>query len=68
MDGLFTAIVNKNFQGQDIEKAIEFDDDFRALAKGENSARYAFNDYFLKHIIVKKDGGVLITGESIYGN
>lgn len=68
VDGLFTAIVNKNFQGQDIEKAIEFDDDFRALAKGENSARYAFNDYFLKHIIVKKDGGVLITGENTYGN
>lgn len=68
IDGLFTAIVNKDLTGADIERAIEFNDEFRALAKGDNSARLAFNDYFLKHLIVKKDGGVLITGENTYGN
>lgn len=68
VDGLFIAIVNKSFQGPDIEKAIEFSDEFRAMAKGEGSVKYAFNDYFLKHIIVKKDGGVLITGENTFGS
>ncbi len=68
IDGLFTAIINKELSGADIEKAFEFSDDFRELAKGENSSKVAFNDYFLKHLIVKKDGGVLITGESTYGS
>lgn len=68
IDGLFTAIVNKDLQGTDIEKAIEFTDEFRTLAKGDNNAKLAFNDYYLKHLIVKKDGGVLITGESTYGS
>jgi len=68
IDGLFTAIVNKDLTGTDIEKAIEFNDDFRNQAKGDNSSKLAFNDYYLKHLIVKKDGGILITGENTYGS
>lgn len=68
IDGLFTAVINKDLSGTAIEKAIEFNDEFRALAKGDNSARMAFNNYFLKHLIVRRDGGLLITGESTYGN
>lgn len=68
IDGLFAAIINKDLTGSDIEKTIEFDDEFRALAKGDNSTRLAFNDYFLKHLVVKKDGGLLVTGENTYGN
>ena len=68
IDGLFAAIVKKDLSGTDIEKAVEFNDDFRALAKGDNSSKLAFNDYYLKHLIVKKDGGLLITGESTYGS
>ncbi|MBP6687643.1 MAG: hypothetical protein KA160_07260, partial [Lacibacter sp.] len=60
IDGLFTAIINKDLSGTDIEKAVEFNDEFRALAKGDNSARMAINDYFLKHLVVKKDGGLLV--------
>jgi hypothetical protein len=67
IDGLFLAIVNKDLSA-DTEKAIEFTDEFREQAKGENNARMAFNDYYLKHFIVKRDGGVLITGESTYTN
>jgi hypothetical protein len=68
IDGLFTAIINKDLTGTDIEKTVEFSDEFRALAKGDNSAKLAFNDYFLKHLVVKKDGGLLVTGENTYGN
>lgn len=68
IDGIFTAIINKDLKGTDIEKSIEFTDEFRALAKGDNSSKLAFNDYYLKHLIVKKDGGILITGECTYGN
>lgn len=68
IDGLFTAIINKDLSGTSIERAIEFSDEFRALAKGDNSTKLAFNDYFLKHLVVRRDGGLLITGENTYGN
>ncbi len=68
IEGLFVSIINKSLTDPDIEKAIEFSEDFRTVAKGESSVRMAFNDYYLKHFIVKKDGGVLITGESSYTN
>ncbi len=67
IDGLFAAIVNKDMQAVS-EKTIEFNDDFRSQAKGDNSNKMAFNDYYLKHFIVRKDGGVIITGESSYSN
>lgn len=68
VEGLFVSIINKDLIGPDIEKTIEFNDEFRAKAKGDNSSRLAFNDYYLKHFIVKKDGGVIITGENSYTN
>lgn len=68
IDGLFICVINKSLNDPDIEHAIEFSEDFRAQAKGESSIKMAFNDYYLKHFIVKKDGGVLITGESAYTN
>lgn len=68
VDGLYTAIVNQSLEGTPIERANEFSDDFRNKAKGESSTKLAFNDYFLKHFIVKKDGGVLVTGEAVYTN
>lgn len=68
IDGLYTAIIDKNFDNPAVERSTEFSDEFRAEAKGETSARLAFNDYYLKHLIVKKDGGILVTGESSYGS
>ncbi len=68
IDGLFIAALNKDLTGADIEKAIEFNDEFREIAKGDNSSKFAFNDYYLKHFIVKKDGGIIVTGESAYSN
>lgn len=67
IDGLFAAIVNKDVT-EISESTIEFNEDFRSQAKGDNSSKMAFNDYYLKHFIVRKDGGVIITGESAYSN
>ncbi len=68
IDGIFAAVINKDLNGTDIEKAMLFNDEFRSLAKGDNAVKFAFNEYYLKHFIVKKDGGILITGESSYTN
>ncbi|HTJ11598.1 MAG TPA: hypothetical protein VL547_06225 [Dinghuibacter sp.] len=66
VDGLFTCIVDKNGQTAPKMDTIAFGQDLRARAKGENSVRGAFNDYFIKHIIITGNQGFLITAESEY--
>jgi hypothetical protein len=66
IDGLYLASVNKTMVDQAEERYFEFDDEFRKIARGENNLRNAFNDYYLKHFIIRKDGGVLVTAESAY--
>jgi hypothetical protein len=49
------------------ERLLPFNDELRTQAKGSDAnLRIAFNDYFIKNIIVRKDGGYLITAESMY--
>lgn len=43
-----------------------FTPDFRADAKMEGNQKEAFNDFFLKNIVLKKDGGFFIAAESAY--
>jgi hypothetical protein len=46
---------------------MAFSDELRRQAKGPDAnLRLAFNDYFLKNIITKKDGGYLLIGEAMY--
>jgi hypothetical protein len=66
IDGLYLASVGKQMNDQAEGKYFEFDDEFRKIARGENNMRNAFNDYYLKHFIIRKDGGVLVTAESAY--
>ena len=68
IDGLYLASVNKTMVDQAEERYFEFDDEFRKIARGENNLRNAFNDYYLKHFIIRKDGGVLVTAESAYSS
>ena len=41
----------------------EFSDDLRAMVKTSGNSRFAFNDFFLRNIILKKDGSFFITAE-----
>lgn len=41
----------------------EFNDDLRAAAKSSGSNRSAFDDFFLKNIVLKRDGSFMITAE-----
>ncbi len=46
---------------------LMFSDDLRKQARGSDAnLRLAFNDYFIKSIIIKKDGGYLMAAESMY--
>ncbi|RPD50585.1 MULTISPECIES: hypothetical protein [Chitinophagaceae] len=49
-----------------MQNAVALSDELRNEARGEASVKTAFNDYFIRNIIVKRDGGFLIGAESYY--
>lgn len=66
VEGLYLG--NYNIQDKKIENGrfLPFSNELKMNARGESSTAAAFNDYFLKSIIAKKDGGFLVLGESFY--
>ncbi|HEY4967289.1 MAG TPA: hypothetical protein VII28_12865 [Puia sp.] len=67
IEGLFTVIWDKTSDTKYKEVVTVFNDDLRVMAKSsENSEKMAFNDYFIKRIVPKKDGGYLMISEVEY--
>lgn len=68
IDGLYYAVWDK-YQDKALNSlnAI-FTDEFRSDAKNDGNLKSAFNDFFLKNIILKKDGGFFIAAESAYSS
>jgi hypothetical protein len=67
IEGLYFLAMNKNSWQPELEKSFVFDEDLRREARGEsNSLKMAFNDYFIRNIIIKKDGGFLVDAEAYY--
>src|SRR6185503_10167261 len=66
IEGLYFLAMNKNSWQPEMEKSFVFNEDLRQEAKGESNLKMAFNDYFIRNIIVKKDGGFLIDAEAYY--
>lgn len=67
LEGMFSYLWDKQTKIGVTNSRIPFGDDFRSEAKGTNSGtKSAFNDYFLRNIVMRQDGGYIITAESIY--
>jgi hypothetical protein len=67
IEGLFMAIYDKGVDSVVKRVLASFNDDLRRQAKGPDAnLKLAFNDYFIKHVIMKKDGGFILVGESQY--
>ncbi|MHA4812438.1 hypothetical protein ACX0G9_30375 [Flavitalea flava] len=67
IEGLYTVVWDKATDSRVKETVTIFNEELRALAKSSDaSIRMAFNDFFIKHIITKKDGGYLMVTESLY--
>jgi hypothetical protein len=67
VEGLFNVTWDKTTQAIHKEQLMSFSDELRRQAKGPDAnIRLAFNDYFLKNIITKKDGGYILIGEAMY--
>lgn len=68
VDGLYCFLWDKNEKKELVTSAITFSEELRNDAKGENSVKMAFNDYFLRNIIMKKDGGFIVCAEAAYSS
>ncbi|MBS1600954.1 MAG: hypothetical protein JST75_22265 [Bacteroidetes bacterium] len=67
IEGLYVMVWDKTTDTKLKETLTVFNEELRALAKSsEANLKMAFNDFFIKNIIVKKDGGYLLVSESEY--
>lgn len=67
IEGLYTVTWDRGSSKIFHEHILPFTSEMRAQAKGQDAnLRIAFNDYFIKNIIIRKDGGYLLTAESMY--
>lgn len=66
IEGLYTFIWDKTTNKVVKKSTSVFTEELRGEARGENSTKTAFNDYFLRNIITKVDGGFIIIAEAVY--
>lgn len=66
IDGIFHCEWDKATNVETSNIAIPLLEDLRQEARGDNNVKNAFNDFYLQQIILKKDGGFVITAENQY--
>lgn len=66
VDGLFCYIWDKQQNKTHFNNNITFSDELRNEARGDNSVKAAFNDYYIKNIITRVDGGFILIAEAVY--
>lgn len=65
-DGYYFYIWDKESRKPVIEDTLTFSDELRKEARGNSNTKMAFNDYFIRNIITRRDGGFIIGSESYY--
>jgi hypothetical protein len=63
IEGLYTNIWDKQSGRAYATTMLPMSDEFRTEAKTKGNAKFAFDDYYIRHIIMKKDGGFILTAE-----
>ncbi|CAN5355601.1 hypothetical protein BH09BAC2_BH09BAC2_21400 [soil metagenome] len=66
VEGIFSYIWDKNSGTPLIQTAAQFSDSLKLEAKTDGPYRMAFNNFFIRNIIMKKDGGYLLAAEDYY--
>lgn len=66
VDGFYFYVWDKATKYPVLQNTVTLGDDLRREAKGDANAKMAFNDYFIRNVIIKKDGGFLINTEAYY--
>lgn len=66
IDGFYFYIWDKTTDRPIIENTSIFTEELRKEAKGDANIKMAFNDYFIRNIITRRDGGFIIGSEAYY--
>ncbi len=63
IEGLFTVVWNKTKNSFEASNLINLGDSVRSMAKTDGAMKYALNNFFIKDVILRKDGGFLLAAE-----
>lgn len=66
IEGLYYVLWDKEQNKEIMNATTIFNEEFREDAKGEGNLKTAFNDFFLKNVIMRRDGGFIVIAESAY--
>ena len=63
IDGLYCSIWDAKRDSTVATVLSRFDNDLRSMAKSSGNVKNAFNDFFIRNIILKKDGSYILHAE-----
>ncbi len=66
IDGFYFYVWDKVTAQPYFESTSSFSEELRKEARGDASVKTAFNDYFIRNIITRKDGGFIIGSEAFF--
>ena len=66
IDGYYFMIWDRQTVKPNTETLVEFSEELREEARGNATTKTAFNDYFIRQIVTKRDGGFIIGSEAYY--
>lgn len=67
IEGFYFYVWDKTTKQASLQNSIVLNEEIRREAKSSStSTRAAFNDYFIRNIVIKRDGGFIINTESYY--
>ncbi len=63
IEGLFTAVWDVQGDSSYVNTFTALSDSLRNIVKASGNGKFAFNDFFIRNIILKKDGSYILTAE-----
>ncbi|HVG42141.1 MAG TPA: hypothetical protein VM888_11070 [Chitinophagaceae bacterium] len=66
IEGMYFYVLDKKTGQPTMQNTVTFSEELRKEARGDANIKMAFNDYFLRNIIIKRDGGFVIGSEAYY--
>lgn len=67
IEGFYFYVFDKQLKQPVMLNSVALTEELRREAKGNNAnVRTAFNDYFIRNVIIRRDGGFIINTESYY--
>lgn len=66
IEGFYFFVWDKKTQQPTLKNSVVLGEALRNEAKGDANVKSAFNDYFVRNVVIKRDGGFVINSEAFY--